>query len=108
MREKLLPYQAFQIACPILGQDIFITLVQEVPEQIEQDHEIDLFHRVFLIDRFNIFQHFGRHIQQLFLIMPDLIEQVQVSLREMRLIHHPRIAQNRVATLTAQINRSEP
>ena len=52
-------------------------------------------------------QHLGRHIAKLLLIVPNLIEKVQVGLRKLRFIHYLCVTGYRISTLIPKINSGE-
>ena len=72
--EKLVPDQRALITRAVVGQDVFIDIIEEIPENIVEHQEIDALRRIFLIDRGNMITDCVGHIFKFCWVIPDLFK----------------------------------
>ena len=105
--EELVPNQGVLITRSVIGQHVFIDVIQERIEDVVEHQKIDALGRILLVHRRNVVANLGGHVLQLGRVAPDLVEQAEIGCRKGWLVHPVDQIGDGVALLIAQINGSE-
>jgi hypothetical protein len=103
--EELLPDQRVLVAGAIVGEDVFVDLVQELVEDVVEHQEVDALRRVLLVDGRDVLANLRGHVFQFFGVVPDLVEQAEVGGGKGRLVHLVDQVGDRIARLVTQVHR---
>lgn len=77
--EELVPDQRVLVAGAVVGQYVFVDVVEELVEDVVEHQEVDALGRVFLVDRGNVLADLRGHVFQFFGVVPNLVEQTEVG-----------------------------
>ena len=68
--------------CGLVGQHIFADVLQELIEDVVERHEVDEVGRILTIDVLNILDDGICHIGKLLLVIPQVVEVLQVGIAD--------------------------
>ena len=102
-----LPDCCLLVAGAVVGKHVLVDLVEELGEEVVEDQEVDALGRVLGVDRGDVVVDGFGDVVELVLVVPDLIEELDVLPRHRRVVDLGDHVRDGVAALVAEIRRGE-